>query len=262
MRKNIQDQSEIVRVENVSVDFLVGDADVRALTNVSFSLRANSFNIIYGASGSGKSTLLNVLGGLQKPSTGAVYVQNQNLYDLDADRLARYRANRAGFVHQTNYWVKSLNVVDNLAVPLYATGYTKKQAHEIIYGILNRIDMTPYAKKFPHKLSGGEQQRVALGRALVNEPLLIIADEPTGNLDSANGDKIMKLLANCQTEFRRTIILVTHNLEYISFADNLLNIQDGVVTNIPKEQHMSTAERIFKQTEQRIKELRRIKTDV
>lgn len=219
----------LIKATGINQSFQVGDETVDVLKNVNFEMLHNSFNVIYGASGSGKSTLLNIITGLQPPTTGSITFKNENIYQFKPDELARFRASRIGIIYQQNYWVQSLRVIDNVSMPLYFLGYTKTLAHEMAMLSLERIGMQAYAKKYPTLLSGGEQQRVAVARALVNDPMFIIADEPTGSLDSTNGDKVMNLLRTAHSESLRTIILVTHNMEYLPLADNLLHVQDGLV---------------------------------
>lgn len=252
-------QSDILQVKGVEQSFKVGEETIPVLKNVNFAITANSFTLIFGPSGSGKSTLLNVLAGLQPPTSGSVEIEGRNIYTLRSDELAHLRANRVGFVHQTNHWIKSLNVIENISVPLYFLGYTKNKAEKLARVALERVNMANYAKKSPLLLSGGEQQRIAMARALANDPLFIIADEPTGNLDTQNGDIIMNLLLNCQTEFRRTIILVTHNLEYISLADHLLRIQDGQIEDIPSRDTSKVMNMLMKDVEGRISQLLEVK---
>ncbi len=259
MSGGIIDKTTILKIEDVSVNFNVGEEIITPLKNANFNIKSNSFNIIYGPSGSGKSTLLNTIGGLQRPTSGKVNVQGYDLYRLTNDELSNFRANRIGFIHQTNYWVKSLSVLDNVAIPLYALGFSRSKSAKIAISALDRVQMTEHAHKFPSVLSGGEQQRIAMARALANDPLFLIADEPTGNLDTPAGDSIMRLLLNCQTEFRRTIILVTHNMEYIPFADHLLSIQNGVVEDISQDDTSSLTGKIIKETKNRIRELEKVK---
>lgn len=222
----------LVRVEGVSQSFVIGDRPEQVLKSAQFTITANSFNIIYGPSGSGKSTLLNIISGLQCPTTGKVWFEERDLYALSSDELAHFRANRIGIVYQTNYWVKSLNVVENVAMPLYFLGYKRSGAAKIAMAALEQVGMASYAKHYPIFLSGGEQQRIAMARAIVTDPLFVIADEPTGNLDSKNGDMIMNQLRICQEHLKRTIILVTHNIEYLPMADRLLHIEDGSVREL------------------------------
>lgn len=259
MSGGIVDSTTLIKVENVGQTFDIGDEKVTALKDINFEIQANSFNIILGPSGSGKSTLLDILAGLQAPTSGKVIVEGSDIYSLPPDALAHYRANRVGFVHQTNHWIKSLNVIENLSVPLFFLGYPRKKAERLASLALDRVNMASYAKKSPLSLSGGEQQRLGMARALANDPLFIIADEPTGNLDSENGSHIMKLLLSCQTEFRRTVIVVTHNMEYISLADHLLRITDGSVQDIPKSSTQAEIAVLLKDVNARIKEQAELK---
>lgn len=246
----------IISVRGINQSFDVGEQRVDVLNDVSFDLEKNTFNIIYGPSGSGKSTLLNVLTGLQKPTTGQVRFNGKALYDLPPDDLAYFRANEIGIVYQQNFWVKSLNVIENVSMPLFFSGHTVQSAKEKALESLRTVGMADYAHKNPTRLSGGEQQRIALARALVNEPLFIIADEPTGNLDSKNGDTVMSLLKKCQNELGRTIILVTHNMEYIPMADYLIHIQDGQITKTNHNKDIRTiADQLLKEMKCRIDHL-------
>ncbi len=223
------DPKVLVKVSNIEQSFQVGDELIHVLKKCDFEILNNTFNIIFGQSGSGKSTLLNVLTGLQKPTKGTIEFEGERVYELSPNDLAYFRANRIGIVYQQNFWVKSLNVIENVSIPLFFLGYSRSMAAKKAYAALEMVHMESYAKKFPLLLSGGEQQRIAMARAIVNDPLFIIADEPTGSLDSTSGDMIMNLLHDSQVNFGRTIILVTHNMEYLPLADHLLHIQDGVV---------------------------------
>lgn len=245
----------LIQASNVSQNFQVGHDTLPAIRNANLNIVENTFNIIYGPSGSGKSTLLNVLSGLQKPSAGQVLVKGENIYEYSSDELAYYRANHVGVVYQTNYWVKSLNVIENISLPLYFLGYNRSSASKMAKLALERIGLGVYAKKYPYYLSGGEQQRLSLARALSTNPLFILADEPTGNLDSKNGDRVMDLLQNCKDEYRSTIILVTHNLEYLPLADTLMEIEDGTVTQINENTEQVT-ESILQDLKNRLTEMR------
>lgn len=253
------DQTEIIKTIGVQQQFLINNEPLIALKEVNFSILANSFTIIFGASGSGKSTLLNVLAGLQVPSKGKVLINNEDVYSLKPDELARFRANQIGFVHQTNHWIKSLNVIENISVPLYFLGYSRPKAAKLAMVALERVNMASYAKKSPLVLSGGEQQRLATARAFANEPLFIIADEPTGNLDTQNGDMIMDLLLSAQTEFRRTVILVTHNMEYVSLADHLIKIHDGIAEDIKSTDIKKVTDVLVSDIKDRINHLSKVK---
>jgi ABC-type lipoprotein export system ATPase subunit len=221
----------IIQVKNLSHEFVLPNNEIsKILHEVSFEINHGGFTIIHGPSGSGKSTLLNIIVGLIPPTTGQVIINQQDIHTLSADERAHFRSIRMGLVHQANYWVKSLSVIENVAMPLYMTGMGRKEAHKIAMDMLNEIGLAKYANYHPTVLSGGQQQRVSMARALISDPTLIVADEPTGNLDSKNGDMIMNLLNHIRKEKGKTILLVTHDLRYLPFSDHQLSIQDGVVT--------------------------------
>lgn len=224
------DEDVIVKFENVSKQFHLDDGPVEVLHDVNFTVKRGSFTIIYGPSGSGKSTLLNVLTGLEPPTTGSVVVDGQHLYTMNADERAAFRAKRMGMVYQTNYWVNSLSALENVALPLYLTGRTYQEAIGEAKASIGRVGLDKYAEYRPNLLSGGQQQRISMARASIISPMLLIADEPTGNLDSKNGDMIMELVQSFKSDFGSTIILVTHNLDYLPLSDYRLYIKDGVVT--------------------------------
>ncbi|MBI4034540.1 ABC transporter ATP-binding protein [Candidatus Saccharibacteria bacterium] len=219
----------------------------------------NSFNIIFGPSGSGKSTLLNILSGLQKPTEGSVLYEGQDIYNWPADTLAYFRARKIGFVYQTSYWVKSLSVLENVSLPLFFLGYSRSQAVVHARNALSRVGMLGYSGKLPVLLSVGEQQRVAMARALVNNPEFIFADEPTGNLDSKNGDMTIKLLESVRAAGRHTIVLVTHNMEYLPLADHLIHIQDGLIETMRHASARETTDKIAAEMQLRINELQKLK---
>lgn len=236
---------------NIEQQFHLGEETVNVLNPCSFSIAKGSFNIIYGPSGSGKSTLLNILSGLQKPSKGKILFEGRDVYQYTDKELAHFRGNNMGVVYQQTYWVDSLSVVENVAMPLYFLGYSRSKAAKIAMDALQRVDMAPFAKKSPLLLSGGEQQRVSVARAIVHDPSFIIADEPTGSLDSKNGDMIISLLSSYKKDKNRTIIMVTHNMEFLLHADHLLHINDGYCEEINKENVRSTANSIQKDIQER-----------
>jgi len=217
----------LISVEQVEKKFFLDTETVEALKGVNFAIPKQSFSIIYGPSGSGKSTLLNTIVGLEPPTSGRVVIEGQDLYSLNPDQRANFRARTLGMVYQTNYWVNSLTVLENVCMPLFLSGYSKKQAALIAMESLEMVGMTKFAKKRPTVLSGGQQQRVSMSRAIVANPDLIVADEPTGNLDTKNGDMIMNLLSDLNHKLHKTIILVTHNLEYLSLSTHRVQIKDG-----------------------------------
>jgi putative ABC transport system ATP-binding protein len=222
-----KNQETLINVSNLYKQFNLQSGPVEVLNDITFNVPKENFVIIFGASGSGKSTLLNVLSGLELPTKGRVEVDGQDIYSLSTDQRAHFRSQTIGIVHQENYWVNSLNVLENVAMPLYLTGSSKKQALMAAMDSLTRVGMQDYKNYMPSLLSGGQQQRVSMARALVANPKLIIADEPTGDLDSKNGQMIIDLLLYFQRELKRTIVLVTHNAEYLALSDIQLHIQDG-----------------------------------
>lgn len=252
----------MVDLSGVAHNYRTQDELVPAVKHASFQLEENTFTIIYGPSGSGKSTLLNIISGLQKPTHGNVLLEGRDLYALKPDELAFFRANRLGLVHQTTHWVRSLNVVENVSVPLYFLGLKRLAAERIAMLVLDRVGMANYAKKSPVVLSGGEQQRISMARALASNPLFVIADEPTGNLDADNSDKMIDLLQNCKTEFRCMVIMVTHNMEYVSLADKLISIEDGVAQALPGDDMAQTTSRLMADLQHRINDLARKKHHV
>jgi putative ABC transport system ATP-binding protein len=217
-------------IEHLSKTFVSNNEELEVLKDVNCTFRRNALNLITGPSGSGKSTLLDTIVGLQPPTSGRVLVTGQDIYQLSNDNRAYYRARMLGMVYQANYWVKSLNVLENVAMPLYLSGYDRQQAAVLAELSLESVDMMKYAKAYPTYLSGGQQQRVSMARALVANPDVVVADEPTGNLDTRNGSLIMSLLQECVKKRSKTVILVTHNLEYLPMGDKNLFIKDGVLT--------------------------------
>ncbi len=232
---------DLINVTHLSKQFDLKSGSVEVLHDISFNVPEEGFAIIFGPSGSGKSTLLNILSGLELPTKGRVEVAGQNLYDLNADQRAHFRSQTIGIVHQENYWVNSLNVLENVAMPLYLTGSPKESALIVALDSLKKVGMEQYKHYLPTVLSGGQQQRVSMARALVASPKLIIADEPTGDLDSKNGQMIIDLLLYFQRELKRTIVLVTHNLEYLALSSTQLYILDGKITAVHRGHKMPPA---------------------
>jgi putative ABC transport system ATP-binding protein len=226
-----KESSILIDVKNVIKIFKIASGPVNVLKYISFQVKQGSFTIIFGPSGSGKSTLMNVLSGLEPPTTGSVIMAGQDLYQLNPDLRAHFRSNFMGIVHQENYWIKSLNVLENVAMPLYLSGNNKSTALKAAKVSLEQVGMEEFSNYNPTVLSGGQQQRVSMARALVADPQLILTDEPTGNLDSKNGKLIIDLLQKINHDLKRTIILVTHNIEYLPLSDSQLYILDGELTN-------------------------------
>ncbi|MEO8691461.1 MAG: ABC transporter ATP-binding protein [Candidatus Saccharimonas sp.] len=228
----------LISSQNVNKQFATKSGPVDVLSDVNFTISENSFTIIFGPSGSGKSTLLNVLTGLEPPTSGTLEVAGEKVYNLDSDRRTQFRAKHMGIVHQQNYWVKSLSVLENVAMPLYFLGSTKEDAIKAANESLELVGMAKFASSRPTVLSGGQQQRVSMARALVASPDLILADEPTGSLDSKNGRMIMDLLLSCLKSLGRTVVLITHNIEYLPMSDKQLYIADGRVRESSRGQEV------------------------
>lgn len=250
----------LIKAQNIQQTFVIGESSAEVIRQCNFELREKSFNIIFGPSGSGKSTLLNIISGLQKPSSGELLYKGQDLYKLSSAALANFRSSEVGIVYQSEFWVSSLSVIENVAMPLYFAGHSRQSARRLAQDALQRVDMGTAANKSPLVLSGGEQQRVGIARAIVNDPPLIIADEPTGSLDSKNGDMIMSLLQSFKRDLNRTIILVTHNMEYLSMADHLLNIHDGNVDDLADDNIAATTEKLVDDMRARIDRFAQLKT--
>lgn len=220
----------LVSFEHVSKQYLTQEGPVTVLKDVNFAIKKNSFTILYGPSGSGKTTILNMIQGLLQPSGGRIFVDGENLYQLSQNDRAKFRAKNFGTVYQTNNWISSLDVIENIALPLYLTGMDRAAAVKEARESLRRVDLEKYARYSPQVLSVGQQQRISMARATVTVPLLLVADEPTGNLDSKNGDMIMRLIMSYKNDHDSTIILVTHNSDYLPLSDHRLFISDGIVT--------------------------------
>ena len=216
---------EILRVENLSKIYGKGENKVVALDNVSFSVEKGEFIAIVGASGSGKSTLLHLVGGVDRPTKGKVFIDGKNIYAMNDDKLAIFRRRQVGLIYQFYNLIPILNVEENITLPLELDNreVDKKSLKELLelLGLENR------SKHLPNELSGGQQQRVSIGRALITNPAIILADEPTGNLDSKSSDEIVALLKKSNKEYNQTIIMITHNMEIAQEADRIIKIEDG-----------------------------------
>lgn len=221
---------ELIKISNVSKTFPVKNGQVNALRDVNVSIKRNTFNILYGPSGSGKSTLLNIIAGLEAPSSGTMTLRGTDIYKLTPNQIASYRALYLGIVYQSNYWINSMSALENVATPKMLLGASYSDSIVAAKKALNRVKMNDFTISDPSLLSSGQQQRIQMARALVNNSPIIIADEPTGNLDTSNGDMVMNLLARCRDEAGQTIILATHNLEYLPLSDSQIYVKDGVVT--------------------------------
>lgn len=219
---------KILEVTNLCKTYGKGDTMVKALDNVSFSVEKGEFLAIIGPSGSGKSTLLHILGGVDVPTSGSVVINQTDISNLDETALAIFRRRQIGLIYQFYNLIPILTVQENLTLPLLLDGRKpdKKQIDTLVkrLGLENRLD------HLPNQLSGGQQQRVSIGRALVNNPALMLADEPTGNLDSENSKGIISLLRQFNKEFNQTVIIITHDEKIANSADRVITIEDGKIT--------------------------------
>jgi len=219
---------EILRVENLNKIYGNGESEVKALDNVSFSVNKGEFVAIIGPSGSGKSTLLHILGGVDRPTSGKVYIDNTSIYDLDETKLAIFRRRQIGLIYQFYNLIPVLNVKENIMLPLLLD-YRKYDEMQLTQ-MLDTLNLNNRAEHLPNQLSGGQQQRVSIGRALINSPALVLADEPTGNLDSKNSDDIMELLKFSNKKLKQTLILITHDPNVAMQADRVIEIEDGRIS--------------------------------
>lgn len=237
----------IVKTQNLKKYYQVGNQVVKALDGVDFAVREREFVAIIGKSGSGKSTLLHMIGGLDTPTEGSVVVDGIRLEELNADQLALYRRRKVGFIFQQYNLIPDLNVYDNIVFPLELDG--AKVDTEFIDELLKNLNIADKAEMLPSMLSGGEQQRVAIVRALAARPAIILADEPTGNLDSQTSDKVIDLLKMTSRKFHQTIVMITHNPEIAEKADRRIRIEDGKIHPAEEERAAGSDNRTFEQTE-------------
>ena len=216
---------EILRAENLTKKYGKGESEVVAVDNVSFSVEKGEFLAIVGSSGSGKSTLLHLLGGVDRPTSGKVYVDGKDVYSLNDDNLAIFRRRQVGIIYQFYNLIPILNVEENITLPCDLDG--NKVDEKRLNELLKNLGLENRRKHLPNELSGGQQQRVSIGRAMINNPAIILADEPTGNLDSKSSEEIVELLKMTNKKYKQTIIMITHNLEIANQADRVLTIEDG-----------------------------------
>src|SRR3990172_9524523 len=216
----------LIEIKNVSKYYVSGEERVAALRQLDLSVAAGEFVAVMGPSGSGKSTLLNVLGALSHSSEGEMLVDDIPVYTLRSEKRADFRSSYIGFVFQSLHLIPYLTIMENVMLPMTIASHRNGRQKKLAYGVLEKVGLAEKAGRLPNQLSGGEQERVAIARALVNNPPIILADEPTGNLDSVTGKEIMKLFADLNHE-GQTIIMVTHNPENSSFAHRIIHLKDG-----------------------------------
>ena len=220
---------EILKVENLVKTYQNGNTNINAVDHVSFSVEKGDFVAIIGASGSGKSTLLHLLGGVDRPTSGKVFIDGVDIYNMDNDALAIFRRRQIGLIYQFYNLIPILNVEENIELPYKLDGksVTKERLNEII----KTLGLEKRRKHLPNELSGGQQQRVSIGRAIINNPALVLADEPTGNLDSKASDEIVALLKESNEKYNQTIIIITHDAEIASCANRVITIEDGKIVS-------------------------------
>ncbi len=222
---------KIIEVKNVHKYFKLGETFVHALRGVSLTINQSDFVFIIGPSGSGKSTLLHLLGALDVPTEGAILFEGKNLADLDEDVLSAIRRKKIGFIFQAFNLMQSLTAIDNVTIPLVPAGVKEEVAKKKAAQLMTMLGLKDRIYHTPNQLSGGQQQRVAIARALINDPLIVLADEPTGEVDSQTGNEIFDYLRLMNKKFNKTFVIVTHDTEYIKKGDKVFKIHDGKIVN-------------------------------
>ena len=218
---------EILKVLNLTKIYGKGESKVVALDDVSFTVEKGEFVAIVGASGSGKSTLLHLIGGVDKPTSGQVFINDKDIYQMNDDALAIFRRRQIGLVYQFYNLIPILNVEENITLPLELDG--RHVDENSLNDILKLLGLENRKKHLPNELSGGQQQRTSIGRALITKPSILLCDEPTGNLDSKASDEIMSILKKTNKDLKQTIIMITHNMEIAKLADRIIKIEDGKI---------------------------------
>ena len=219
---------EILRVENLTKVYGKGENEVRALDGVSFSVNKGEFIAVIGPSGSGKSTLLHILGGVDRPTSGKVFMDGKDVYAQNEDQLAIFRRRQVGLIYQFYNLIPVLNVTENITLPVLMDG--QKVNRDRLKELITTLGLTGRENHLPNQLSGGQQQRVSIGRALMNAPAVVLADEPTGNLDSKNSKEIVDLLKISNEKYGKTLIVITHDESIALQADRIISIDDGKIT--------------------------------
>jgi putative ABC transport system ATP-binding protein len=232
--ENRQGNEEVIRVENVFKDFMLGDTVVKVLEDINFSVNQGEFVMLVGPSGCGKSTLLHSIYGLEDPTSGKIFVDSLDIWNESKNWRADFRNRHIGFIPQQAFWIKSFSVLENIAIPATVNGESFSSALEKAAKLIQLIQMEHRSHNRPYDLSGGEQQRVAMARALLLNPKFIIADEPTGNLDQKSGDELMELFKEFNKRFNITILMVTHNPDQYKYCNKLVQMVDGRIVGQKK----------------------------
>jgi len=218
---------EIMRIEHLTKTYGTGENAVHAVNDISFSVEKGEFLAIIGPSGSGKSTLLHILGGVDRPTSGSVWVNGQDVYAQDEEQLAIFRRRQVGLIYQFYNLIPVLNVVENITLPVLMDGRKVNDAR--LNELLTSLGLNSKKKSLPNQLSGGQQQRVSIGRALINAPAVVLADEPTGNLDSKNSQEIVELLKQSNRAYGQTLVVITHDESIALQADRIIALEDGKI---------------------------------
>lgn len=218
---------EILKVENLVKTYKTGDSKFNAVDHLTFSIEKGDFVAIVGASGSGKSTLLHLLGGVDRPTSGKVFIDGTDIYNLDNNSLAIFRRRQVGIIYQFYNLIPILNVIENITLPCDLD--KKRVDPKRLDDLLETLKLSDRKTHLPNELSGGQQQRVSIGRAIINEPAIMLADEPTGNLDSKASEEIVTLLKHANQKYNQTVIIITHDLEIAATANRVITIDDGKI---------------------------------
>jgi len=226
MAKNI-----VIQIKGVKKSFEMGKIVVDVLKNINFEIYSSEFVILFGPSGAGKTTIIDLVAGLDKPDEGEIFVRDEDITQLDEDSLAHYRNKRIGLVFQEFNLIPNMTALENVVLPLVFDNFSRRLREEKAKKILTDLGLNERFNHRPFELSGGEQQRVAVARAMINNPWILLVDEPTGDLDSKNAEDIMNLLSKLNKVSKRTILMVTHNLDYLQYADRVLMLKDGNIVN-------------------------------
>lgn len=228
-QKEVAFLSYAIKIENLSHDFNLGKTSVNALNHINLTIMEGEFVALVGKSGSGKSTLLNIIAGLMHPTSGRVNIKGEIISDYDENELCIFRQTNIGFIFQSFNLLNNYSALENVEMPLIFSGMNRKERAERAKEMIQRVDLTDRARHKPNELSGGQQQRVSIARALINNPPILLADEPTGNLDSQNGQDIMALIRQLNIDTGATIVMVTHDMDFARYAKRIVYLKDGCI---------------------------------
>jgi putative ABC transport system ATP-binding protein len=221
--------NQLLEIKDLRKSFPIGGGGVvEILKGINITVNKGEFGVIFGPSGCGKSTLLHCLLGLEQPTSGAVLMEGQSIYDLTEDQRSLYRRHKVSIIYQQPLWISSLSVIDNVKFPLHLLDMTEEQIDEKAWEVLHQVGMDKWAQYVPTTLSSGQQQKISLARALILDPLMVVADEPTGNLDTVSGQELIQTFMNL-VDLGKTVVMVTHDLEYLRYGTNIFHMVDGEV---------------------------------